>query len=133
MPRRPEKRDAHKRYNQRGRWPYTEAQKLERCGETPKTTNLFLNQLLSTYLCRVSQSAALQPELVFQRWSEIVGPQIASMAKAYRFDRYVLHVSVKNSTLLSILSSQSDKMRLLQRLVASLPGIEIKDIAFRFG
>ncbi len=102
-------------------------------GETPELTSVYLKELLQRYLCVVSEKSALKPDLVLKTWSQVVGPQIAAMTKATRFDQGSLYVAVKNSTLLSILSSGPDKKRLLREISLRLPGVQVQDIVFRFG
>ncbi len=102
-------------------------------GETSQITNVYLKDLLKQYLCNISEKCALKPELVLKIWPQVVGPRIASMTKPLKFDGGVLYITVKNSTLLSLLSSGNDKKRLLQEISSRLPGVGIQDLVFRFG
>lgn len=102
-------------------------------GETVAVTTVRLNDILKKYICNLSAKCALKPDLVVQMWAHVVGPQIAQMTRATRFENGVLFVSVKNSTLLSILSSQNDKKRLMHEIISRIPSVGLKDILFRFG
>lgn len=96
------------------------------------TTNHMLGELLAAYVTKIGKKCNAQPLLVLKAWPEVIG-QFAHMTRATRFEDGVLHVSVSNSTLLSLLSNPKDKARLMQALMQRVPGIELKSIVFRNG
>lgn len=102
-------------------------------GESPALTTQRLGDLLRSYLSELSGRASQRPDLVIKMWPQVVGSQISNMTKACKFENRTLYVSVKNSTLLSILSRPSDKARLVQELRNFIPGIDIDNIVFKFG
>lgn len=65
-------------------------------------------------------------------WPEIIGPKFAPMTQALSFEEGVLTVTVRNSSLFSLLT-QHDKPRLLKSMQAKLPSTTIKNIYFRIG
>jgi len=71
-------------------------------------------------------------QAIVEAWPEIVGPQIATMTKAISFEKGVLLIKVKNSSLLSLLH-QREKLPLLQKLRQRFPQIKIYDLHFRIG
>lgn len=102
-------------------------------GESPALTTQYLGNLLRSYLSELSRKASQRPDLVIKMWPQVVGTQISNMTKACKFENKTLYVSVKNSTLLSILSRPNDKLRLIQELKKVIPGVEIESIVFKFG
>ncbi len=83
-------------------------------------------------LSRLSTVYQDRPGLILAAWNTLVGPQLASMTQAVQFKDGVLWVKVNNSPLYSLLS-QHEKPKLLAKLRAEFPKIEIKNIAFRIG
>ena len=92
-----------------------------------------LRDLMSKYMHSISVKCKQQPQLVLALWPKVIGEQFAPMTKAIRFDEGILYVTVSNSTLLSILSRQSDKVRLIKALQELVPGQHIRTINFRIG
>lgn len=99
---------------------------------TRLSTSHKLSDLLLAYIANVGKKCNAQPLLVLQAWPQVIG-QFASMTRATRFIEGVLHVSVSNSTLLSLLSTPKDKARLVHELMQKVPGVQIKSIVFRIG
>lgn len=104
--------------------------KWQRGGETPALTSSHLRDLLPRFLSSLSEKYHDKPTLVCESWPQIVGSKISKMTCARRFEEGILHVTVQNSTLLSLLS-QYDKPRLIAKLRAHFPQLEIKTVVFR--
>jgi len=98
-----------------------------------KVTSKKLQDLLPQVLDKVRTHYAENPQAVVKIWPQIIGKELASMTKAYRFEATVLHVQVKNSTLLSLLNNPVDKQKILQTIRHALPAIRISNIVFRIG
>lgn len=90
-----------------------------------------LQDVLPGVLQQFSTKYQAKPQAVLSSWSKIIGPELAVLTKANRFEDGVLHVLVKNSTLLSLLNI--DKQKILQNIRQTLPGIQIGNIVFRIG
>lgn len=97
-----------------------------------KGDNTQLKALLPGFLERLSHKQSQRPDLVLVAWPEIIGEKLAPMTKAVLFDKGVLHIKVKNSTLLSLLV-QHERPKLLARLKSKFPEVEIQNITFRLG
>lgn len=98
-----------------------------------KLTSQKLADLLPNVIAKVEAKYNGKPQVILEEWPKIVGPEIAPMTRAERFDDGVLYVKVKNSTLLSLLNSPHDKKRLIEALKNKLSGISIRNIVFRIG
>jgi len=98
-----------------------------------KVTTQKLPDLLAKVMTEVKGRYNSQPDLLLQAWPNIVGPTFAPMTKAVRFEDGVLYVLVKNSTLLSLLSSPHDKQKLLDAIRKTFSGIVIRNIVLRIG
>ncbi len=95
-------------------------------------TNQHVSDILPKVLKGIHKHAQDQSLLILSAWSTIIGPQLAPMTKAVMFKEGVLMVKVKNSTLYSLLV-RHDKPKLLGRLRAQFPKVDIKNIDFRIG
>ncbi len=73
-----------------------------------------------------------RPDLILAAWPQVIGPKLAGMTEALRFQEGVLTIAVKNSTLHSLLSRQ-EKKRLMQALKDRFPQAGIRDLQFRIG
>lgn len=91
-----------------------------------------LADVMPRILDEIVQVFADRPDLILAAWPDVIGPHLAPMTEATSFDRGVLTVKVKNSTLYSLLN-QHDKPKLLERLRSKFPKVEIKTILFRIG
>ena len=100
--------------------------------DTTFLTSKRLDALLPKFLCAIEERRHNRPDEVIGYWKELVGDNIASMARAVTFEKGVLFVAVQNSTLLSLLARQ-EKKRLLSEFKKKFTGILIADIAFRIG
>lgn len=97
-----------------------------------RLTNKLLVNLLPKMLERIAAMQKDRPDLIVSAWQEIIGKDLAIMAKAVGFEKGILMVKVSNSTLYSLLA-QHEKKRLLQMLRKKFPSIDIKTIHFRIG
>jgi hypothetical protein len=97
-----------------------------------QVTSRRVTDLLPNVLAKIGEVYQQQPDLILAMWSDIIGPQLAPMARAVSFVEGVLLVKVKNSTLHSLLS-QYERVRLLQLLRQKFPNVEIRNICFRLG
>ncbi|PWU13692.1 MAG: DUF721 domain-containing protein [Chlamydiae bacterium] len=97
-----------------------------------RLTNKLLVNLLPKMLGRIAAMQKDRPDLIVSAWQEIIGKDLAIMAKAVGFEKGILMVKVSNSTLYSLLA-QHEKKRLLQMLRKKFPSIDIKTIHFRIG
>ncbi|MBS0634675.1 MAG: DUF721 domain-containing protein [Verrucomicrobia bacterium] len=102
-------------------------------GESTKLTSRKLNDLLPKVMANVEAKFNQKPQILLDAWPQIVGKELAPMTRADRFDEGVLHVKVKNSTLLSLLSNPHDKKRLIELIRKKISGISIRNIEFRIG
>ncbi len=98
-----------------------------------KLTSQKLADLLPNVVAKVQAKFNGKPQVILDEWPKIVGPELAPMTRAERFDDGVLYVRVKNSTLLSLLNTPQDKARLIEALKQKLSGIAIRNILFRIG
>ena len=98
-----------------------------------KVSTKKLQDLLPGVLSDVRVHYQAKPRAVVETWPKIIGKELASMTKAVRFEFGVLHVQVKNSTLLSLLNNPVDKQKILKTIRQMLPAIQISNIVFRIG
>lgn len=98
-----------------------------------KITTRKLTDLLPKMMAGVEAKFHGKPQVLLDEWPTIVGPELAPMARAERFEDGILYVKVKNSTLLSLLSNPHDKKRLIENIRKKLSGISIRNIVFRIG
>ncbi|MEN9343528.1 MAG: hypothetical protein RLZZ453_315 [Chlamydiota bacterium] len=97
-----------------------------------ESTNKQLKVLLPKVLSQIGALQKERPDLIVAAWQEIVGERVASMTQAVGFERGILAVKVKNSTLYSILSG-AERGKLLKLLRGRFPAVEIKNIHFKLG
>ncbi|MBS0616502.1 MAG: DUF721 domain-containing protein [Verrucomicrobia bacterium] len=95
-------------------------------------TNKKLQALLPGFLEQLTKKQSQRPHLILAVWPEMIGDKLAPMTQAVLFDKGVLHIKVKNSTLLSLLV-QHERPRLLAALRRKFPSVEIHNITFRLG
>lgn len=91
-----------------------------------------IGDLLPSVMRRIGAKYKDRPDLICAAWPEVIGPQLAPMTEATGFDDGCLYVTVKNSTLYSVLQQQ-DKARILKNLRQRFPRTLIKTILFRNG
>ena len=97
------------------------------------TTSRQLSDLARRYLAHLEQKMQAKPQEILEAWPRVIGPSFASMTQAVQFEDGVLYVKVRNSSLLSLLHSASERARLVDALRKEIPDVEIKDISFRIG
>jgi len=95
-------------------------------------TGKSIQQLLPHIMRKVSSDYKEQPTLILAAWSKVLGEKLAPMTEAVSFEKGVLVVKVKNSSLYSLLS-QHEKSRLLKSLKEMFPSVTIRNIIFRIG
>jgi hypothetical protein len=91
-----------------------------------------ISELLPTLLKQIRGRHQQRPDLIIAAWPEIIGEKLAPMTEAVSFEKGVLFIKVKNSTLYSLLS-QHEKKRLVKSLQERFLSVEIRDILFRIG
>jgi hypothetical protein len=101
--------------------------------EGSATTSRHIKDVAERYLAHLEQKLQTKPREVLEFWPKVIGPAFAGMTRAEKFEEGVLYVRVKNSTLLSLLHTLSERKRLVEALRLAAPGVEIKDISFRIG
>lgn len=95
-------------------------------------TTRHLGSILPGLLEKVSENFSERPDLILAAWPEIIGAQMAKMARAQAFREGILEVKVSNSSLYSLLA-QHEKQRLLEALRHRFPKVAIRAIQFRMG
>lgn len=101
--------------------------------EGSSTTSRQLKDLAKRYLAHLQQKMEAKPQEILEAWPRVIGPSFAAMTQAVRFEEGVLYVKVRNSSLLSLLHSPSERGRLVEALRTEIPDVDIKDISFRIG
>lgn len=89
-----------------------------------------IRTLLPRLLSQISAQVQERPDLVLAAWPALIGPKLAPMTEAIRFEEGILTVKVANSTLYSLLA-RHDKTRLLKSLKEKFP--QVKTILFKMG
>lgn len=97
-----------------------------------KPTGRKISDLLPEVLTKLSKKCNDNPYQILSAWQSIVGDRIATMTKAVDYDSGILKVSVKNSTLYSLLV-EHEKPRLLAEFKKRFPKVRFWDIHFRIG
>lgn len=92
-----------------------------------------IEDVLPYIIQKIGRQVHAQGQLIIEMWPNVVGPQLAPMARAIRFYEKTLYVHVSNSTLLSLLHNPQDKQRLILELQKRVPGAIINNIVFKIG
>lgn len=95
-------------------------------------TTYSLKNLLPVLVEKLTESQEIQPQLVIEKWEDLIGPRFKGITTAKLFVDGVLYVHVKNSTLYSLLNMY-EKEKLVIKLRQAFPKIKIKTIQFRIG
>lgn len=95
-------------------------------GVTSRKITDFLPNVLQT----VHKMHKDRPDLILAAWPRIIGAQLYPMTQALSFTDGILTVSVKNSTLYSLLN-QHEKPKILRALRQQFPKVNIRTIIFR--
>jgi len=96
------------------------------------STNKILKDFLPAILSDIETKYLKNPNFIINYWPKLVGKKISPMTKAVSFEDKTLHVIVKSSTLLSILTLH-EKKRLLTLLQERFSKDMIKNIIFKLG
>lgn len=96
------------------------------------TTNKLVKDFLPDFLQDIEKKYLKSPKLVIEYWPKIIGKRLAPMTKVISFENNILYVSVKNSTLYSILTLH-EKERILKLLQEKFSRDAIKNIIFKMG
>ena len=99
---------------------------------TTKPTGKRICDILPNLLKEIKVKRAERPDLLLLAWPEIVGKRFETMTEAVSFFNGILTVKVKNSTLLSLLSTH-EKPRLMKKIKEKFPECTLKNIVFRIG
>ncbi len=91
-----------------------------------------IREILPEVLSRIQKAGGMGISNVIEAWPAVIGPKMASMTRAVSFEKGVLIVLVRSSTLYSLLC-QHEKPRLLCRLQEQFPKNQVRDIFFRIG
>jgi predicted nucleic acid-binding Zn ribbon protein len=94
-------------------------------------TGTSLKRLLPKILDEINRVHHLRPDMLLSAWGGLVGPKLAPMTRATKFEKNVLYINVNNSTLNSLLVQE--KFRLLKKLQEKFPQLAIRNIIFRIG
>ena len=100
----------------------------KRCLSTNKIVKDFLPHLLQD----IKNNYLNNPNLIIEYWPKIIGNRLAPMTKVITFENNILYVSVKSSTLFSILSL-NEKGKILKLLQEKFSKDIIKNIIFKIG
>lgn len=91
-----------------------------------------IGEILPGILIDLSGKFKDQPHLILEAWSEFVGEKVSKMARAVSFNKGILEVRVKNSSLLSLLV-EHEKSRLLAQFRKRFTKVKFQDIFFKIG
>ncbi|MDX8430540.1 MAG: DUF721 domain-containing protein [Candidatus Algichlamydia australiensis] len=97
-----------------------------------KPTGRSLSELLPKTLKRIEKSLDSSPDYILEAWPKIIGEKLAPMTRAISFHEGTLTVTVRSSTLLSLLV-QHERAKLLKLLRDQFPNHNIQRIFFRIG
>ncbi len=95
-------------------------------------TGRAIKDLLPQIADNFFKGMSFKKDPIFEKWKELMGEKLSSMAIPVDFKNQILYVQVKNSSLYSILRNQQKEM-LLKKLKESLPNIMIENIVFHIG
>jgi hypothetical protein len=98
----------------------------------PQLTSHHLRDLLPAVLRGIANRVEQQPTAVVEAWPHVIGPELAPLTRAVRFEDGLLTVKVSDSTLYALLS-RHERPELLRNLRARFPKTSIKNIVFRIG
>ena len=99
-----------------------------RAKNLPTTQHLAV--MAQTYLSDLERRMQQASPEILQLWPQVAG-EFAKMTRAKKFENGILLVTVRNSTVLSMLHQK--KAILISALQQKIPGIQLLDIMFRFG
>jgi len=91
-----------------------------------------MSDLLTHVLSAIGANQSFRPDLILASWPEVIGAKLAPMTEAVSFEKGVLLIKVKNSTLYSLLHKY-ERAKILNKLKAKFPNVDFKSILFRIG
>lgn len=94
------------------------------------STTQHLGDVARAYLSALEERMQGRSLDILEAWPQVAG-EFARMTRAQKFDQGVLFISVRNSTVLSLL--QLKKTSLLSALRDKVPGAQVLSIVFRIG
>lgn len=97
-----------------------------------KVTSHHVTNLLHYVMSSIGNNFEARPDLILAAWPSIVGQHVASSSEATAFTDGVIHIKVRNSTLLSLLSKH-ERTRLLAIFRSRFPSVQIRGIMFKMG
>jgi hypothetical protein len=97
-----------------------------------KNTGHSIGPLLSDILLQMEQRVKGNVEEIATGWKSVIGEALAPMTDVASFEKGILTVKVKSSTLYSLLC-QHEKNRLLSELQKKYSKEKIRDLKFRIG
>lgn len=96
------------------------------------STNKVVKDFLPNLLHDLENKHLKNPKLIIEYWPKIIGKKLAPMTKVISFENNILYVSVKSSTLYSILTLH-EKEKLLKLIQEKFSKELIKNIIFKIG
>ncbi len=96
------------------------------------STNKVVKDLLPYFLHDIEKKYTKNPNLIIEYWPKVIGKKLAPMTKVIYFENNILYVSVKSSTLYSILTLH-EKEKILSRMQEKFSEEVIKNIIFKIG
>jgi hypothetical protein len=97
-----------------------------------KRTPKHIKNLLPKVLEDIDKNYQKNPKNIKKMWPEVIGEKLAPMTKIHSFDKGVLVIKVKSSTLHSLLSNY-EKERLLKKMQKKFSKKIIRNIFFKIG
>lgn len=91
-----------------------------------------IREMLPEVLSRIQKTSGAGASNVMEAWPSIIGSKMSSMTRVLSFEKGVLTVLVRSSSLYSLLC-QHEKPRLLSMLQEQFPKNQVRDIFFRIG
>lgn len=92
-------------------------------------TSKTIKDILPYFLKKIERKKSVDIKTI---WKDVIGEKLAPMTKAVSFEKKILIVKVKNSTLHSLLSNY-EKEKLIKKIQKKNSKCVIKDIIFKIG
>lgn len=91
-----------------------------------------LRSVLPQIVDRIEKKACSKDQLIVDAWPAVVGEKLAEYTQATAFNEGMIHVTVKSSTLYSLLV-QHERKKLTKLYQKKFPHAYIKNIYFQMG